>query len=127
MKKKILMIDDEPGVVKLAKAQLEASQFEVITACDGMEGIVKAQNEKPDLIILDVMMPNLDGRGFISELKKYDEIKLTPIIIFTASPESLGVFKSEDVKHYLIKPYDGDLFLSKIREVLDDTPPIEYE
>ena len=124
--KKVLVVDDESELLELVKMRLEGSGFDVLTASDGMEGILKVQDEKPDLIILDVLMPNLDGRGFLEQLKNIEELKGTPVIIFTARPDMQELFEKEDIKHYIIKPYNADEFLKKINEIWGETNPIEY-
>jgi len=126
MTKKVLIIDDEHEILKMVKLRLEANHFDVVTASDGVEGFVKARDENPDLIILDVMMPNLDGHAFIQELKRTEEIKGTPVIIFTARPDLQGLFEEEGIKHYIVKPYNADEFLKKIQEVCNEENPIEY-
>ena len=72
MAKKILVIDDDPTVVKLIQSRLEANRYEVITALDGQEGLSKAVAQKPDLITLDILMPKLDGFTFVKEIKRVD-------------------------------------------------------
>ena len=109
--------DDEKVLVDLVKERLEANGYDVITATDGVEGIVKAKEDNPDLIILDVLMPNLDGHGFIKEMKRIEEIKKTPVIVFTAKPDLHQMFEDEGVLHYIIKPYDANQFLAKINEI----------
>ncbi len=116
--KKILVVDDEPDLLKMVKLRLEANEFEVFTASDGAEGIIKARDCKPDLIIVDVLMPNLDGCAFVQELKKISEIRSIPVIIFTARPDLQDLFKKEGIDYYIIKPYQPDEFLGKIKEIL---------
>src|SRR3989339_345444 len=81
--KKILVVDDEPDVVKLLKVRLEASGYAVIEAYDGQEGLDKAHNEMPDLIILDLMLPKLNGYQVCRMLKFDEDYKNIPIIILT--------------------------------------------
>jgi len=85
MLKKILVIDDEPELVKAATVRLQASGYEVISAYDGQEGIGKAKEGKPDLILLDIIMPKKDGYEVCKNLKSNPKTRDIPIIIFTAS------------------------------------------
>jgi DNA-binding response OmpR family regulator len=84
MKKKILVIDDEPMVVAMATRGLEERGFAVVTAPDGYEGILKAITEKPDLILLDVVMPGLDGHEVLARLRKDERTKNIPVIHLSA-------------------------------------------
>lgn len=86
--KKILFVDDEPVVLKLMKTRLESRGFRVEIAPSGMEGIVKAKEWQPDLILLDVIMPGLDGFETCQRLKSLPETKNIPVFLFTASQDS---------------------------------------
>lgn len=87
MAKKILVIDDEPELVKAITVRLQASGYEVIFAYDGQEGIDKAEEIKPDLILLDIIMPKKDGWEVCKNLKSNPKTKDIPILICTASGE----------------------------------------
>ena len=82
--KKILVIDDQPGNVFLLQDRLNREGFKVITAYDGESGIKKTIEEEPDLILLDVMMPGMDGFQTCSEISSNEETKSIPIILVTA-------------------------------------------
>ncbi len=86
---KVLLVDDDPDFVEATKAILETKPFEVIVAYDGKEGLEKARGEKPDIIILDVMMPPPDGYAVCSELKKDPKCKTIPILLLTAVMQAL--------------------------------------
>jgi len=124
--KRILLIDDEPELVDVIEKRLAANDYEVLTAHDGVEGMVKARDEKPDLIILDIMMPNLDGNSFINEIKEIEEIKDIPIIVLSAKPNIQDVLSKDNVEHFFQKPIDSIALLEKIRFLLDDSSPIDY-
>lgn len=85
MSKKILVIDDEPELVKAVTIRLKAGGYETIFACDGEEGLTKAEEDNPDLILLDIIMPGEDGYEVCKNLKSNSKTKNIPIIIFTAS------------------------------------------
>ena len=121
IKQKILIIDDEPDMVYAVQMRLETSGYQVVTALDGNEGLEKARKENPDLIILDVMLPNLDGYK-ISRMLKFDEkYKNIPIIMFTARGQrddiKLGYEVGVDV--YLVKPFEWKVLLEEINKLLD--------
>lgn len=121
IKQKILIIDDEPDMVYAVQMRLETSGYQVVTALDGNEGLEKARKENPDLIILDVMLPNLDGYK-ISRMLKFDEkYKNIPIIMFTARGQrddiKLGYEVGVDV--YLVKPFEWKVLLEEINRLLD--------
>lgn len=114
-KKKILVVDDEPGFVEMLKSKLELDDYEVLTAFDGEEGLEKAKTEKPDLIILDILMPRKDGWTFVREMKTYDSIKNIPVIVLTAKEQFEDEFKLEGITDYLVKPFEVEALLYKIK------------
>ena len=118
MTKKILIVDDEPEIVELIGNRLRANQFDVTTASDGLQGLQRAKDDKPDLIILDVGMPKMDGYTFVQEFKKIDELRSIPIIILTAKTHVQNLFKAEGISDCFIKPFDTVLLLSRINEIL---------
>jgi DNA-binding response OmpR family regulator len=114
MAKKILLIDDEANIIKVLRSRLEAENFAVITASDGQEGLEKARSEKPDLIILDILMPRKDGYTFIKEMQVEESIKHIPVIVSTAKPEMQDLFAMEGIKDYIVKPFKTEELLKKI-------------
>ncbi|MCK5180546.1 MAG: response regulator [Candidatus Omnitrophica bacterium] len=119
-KQKILIIDDEPDMVYAVQMRLEASDYQVVSALDGNEGLEKARKEKPDLIILDVMLPNLDGYK-ISRMLKFDEkYKNIPIIMFTArgQRDDIKLGYEVGVDAYLVKPFEWKILLEEINKLL---------
>lgn len=119
-KKRILVVDDEKDLLEMVTLRLKAQGYEVITACDGEQGLDKARREKPDLIILDLMLPKIDGYKVCRMLKFDEKYKKIPIIMFTAraqdKDEKLGFEVGADA--YLNKPFDPDFFLAKIEELI---------
>lgn len=124
---KILIIDDDVDIVESTKVVLESKGYEVIFALSGQEGIAKAAQEKPDLIILDVMMPGMDGFQVARELKKDLNMRNTPILMLTAIKDKMGLdFKSEagdqdwlPVDEYCEKPLDHKELAEKIEKLLE--------
>ena len=118
--KKILVCDDEPQLVDLLKVRLEANNYNVITAIDGFEAIEKARNNNPDLIILDLMLPKLNGYKVCRMLKFDDKYKHIPIIMFTAraSQEDKKTGRETGADAYITKPFEPKLLLDKIKELI---------
>lgn len=122
---KILIIDDQPSEVKMVKMALERANYEVIYAYNGKEGIEKAKQEKPDLIILDIMMPEKDGFIACGELKKGPETSTIPIIVLTAVENSTLIFpdmeSAADSPHadeHIDKPVDPNFLLKRVERLL---------
>ncbi|MFH1771509.1 MAG: response regulator [Candidatus Omnitrophota bacterium] len=118
--KKILIVDDDPDIIELVKSRLEVNNFEVVTACDGQQAIDVAQKENPALIILDVMMPKMDGFKACGLLKRNSRFANTPIIMLTAKAqdEDLELGKELGADAYLPKPFRSEILLEKINELL---------
>ena len=122
MPKKILLVDDEPHIVIMLSNRIKHAGYDVISASDGQEGLDKARKENPDLIILDVMLPKLDGYKVCRMLKFDEKYKHIPIIIFTARAQEIDKKTSGDVgaNGYITKPFEPQILLDKIKELLPD-------
>ena len=118
MAKKIFVIDDEPDIRDLVRSRLESNHFDVVLASDGQEGIENVRVERPDLIIVDVMMPRMDGFTFILELKRMKDCRDIPVIILTVKEKLDELFKVEGVHDYVTKPFDSDKLMEKVRKYL---------
>ncbi|MBN1805992.1 MAG: response regulator [Sedimentisphaerales bacterium] len=118
--KRILVVDDEDGIVKLVRMYLEHNHYEVITASDGQEGLDKAKADKPDLIILDLMLPKMNGYKVCGLLKKDTRYAKIPIILFSAKTQEKDIKLGQEVgaDAYLIKPFDPEVLLAKIKELI---------
>ena len=118
--KKILIVDDEPDVASLLNLMLKSKGYETITAGDGQEALEKARHEKPDLIVLDIMLPRLDGYKVARMLKFDEKFSHIPIIMVTAKiqekDKKTGLEMGADA--YVTKPFDTAMLLEKINEVL---------
>jgi DNA-binding response OmpR family regulator len=119
-KKRILVVDDEVDFVKMLQARLRIEGYEVLTAEDGIKGIQVARKEKPDLIILDIMMPGLDGHSVCDMLKKSALTWSIPVIYLTAktgqADELMAMEKG--AKYYLTKPYNPAILMEMIKSAL---------
>jgi len=115
---KVLIVDDEKDIVEVLKARLENIGLEALSASDGAQGMEMVKSNKPDLIILDVMMPNLNGYEFVREIKGIEEFRNIPIIVLTAKEELDDLFKQEGVVDYVVKPYNEDELLGKVARLI---------
>jgi DNA-binding response OmpR family regulator len=127
MAPKILVIDDDPDIVDALQVLMEGEGFEVVSANDGEEGLSRIREESPDLIILDLLMPNLDGYGVCKTLRdpRWSKWKDTPIIVLTSVREEASQRRYEletgmrmDVEDYVEKPIDPDVMLERVRKIL---------
>ena len=118
MPHKILVIDDDKINVTLVKFGLAEQNYSVVFAHNGEEGIAKVKKEKPDLVVLDIQMPKMNGYEFMNELKSIPEFSRTPVIMLTANDMLEDVFKVEGVKAYFVKPVNLPGLVQKIKECL---------
>lgn len=118
---KVLVVDDDINAIKLVKLNLEAYGFEMVTAVSGKEGMDKALSEKPDAVILDVRMPDVDGWQVCKWLKENLRTTAIPVIFLTAYSQKTDFEKSKKLGAalFLNKPLDPEELAQKIREVLD--------
>jgi len=114
---KILIVDDEPNLVKLLKSILEEKGYGVIVACDGQDGLDKTYQENPDLIILDLMLPKIDGYDVCKMLRSDNKYIDIPIIMLTGRTEAQDIRKGMDLGavSYVQKPFNPDVLLGIIQ------------
>lgn len=119
-KKRILLIEDEVDMVYALTLHLEAMNCEVLSAGDGQTGLDMARKEKPDLIILDLMLPKMDGYKVCRILKFDERYKKIPIIMFTARAQDQDKKLGQEVgaDAYITKPFDSKVLLDKISALL---------
>ena len=120
-KKKILLVDDEEDLRKMLKFRLEAVGYDVKEAADGQEGLDKARSAWPDLIILDLMLPKIDGYKVCRMLKFDEKHKRKPIIMFTARAQEKDkmIGKEMGADAYITKPFEPEVLVAKIKELLN--------
>ncbi|HID03388.1 MAG TPA: response regulator [Desulfobacterales bacterium] len=118
--KKILVVDDSPTELKLIIASLQEQNYTIISAFDGEECLQKALNEKPDLIILDVVMPKMDGFQACRKMKASPDLKHIPVIMLTSKNQKVDEFwgKKQGAAAYLTKPFDNEVLLKTVSENL---------
>jgi two-component system alkaline phosphatase synthesis response regulator PhoP/two-component system response regulator VicR len=129
---KVLVCDDERHIVRLIQVNLERQGFEVVTAYDGKEGLEKVKKEKPDLLVLDVMMPYMDGFDVLKELRREPETEALPVIMLTAKAQDKDVFEGYHygADMYLTKPFNPMelvTFVKRIAAGTGDDGPTRYE
>lgn len=114
-----MLVDDETELAEMVKLRLEANNYEVLTAYDGKVGLDLARREKPDLIILDLMLPKIDGYKVCRMLKFDEKYKKIPIILFTSriqeSDKEVGFQVGANA--YITKPFEPQVLLDKVREL----------
>ena len=120
---KILIVDDEEHIVELIKFNLEANGYKTITASNGLEALELAKNEKPDLVLLDIMLPGLNGNDVCKEIRKDTEISTMPIIMITAKGEELDRILGLELgaDDYVTKPFSVRELMARIKAVLRRT------
>ena len=122
--KKILIADDEPDIIEVLTLRLKSAGYEVLIAYDGRECLSLMKTHKPDLLVLDIKMPNMNGYEVLIALKELrhheKDFPQIPVIILTASVNQQveGAIKSEDIKGYLVKPFRATDLLRNIEEVI---------
>jgi DNA-binding response OmpR family regulator len=119
-RKKILLVDDSSTVLLMERMILSKNEYEVVTAKDGQEGVEKAVSEKPDLILMDVVMPRVDGFEACRRLREREETRGIPVIMVTTRGELASVESgySAGCTDYVTKPINGLELLAKVRSCL---------
>lgn len=122
--KKILVIDDSPLVRKLAEVSLQEAGYEVYTASDGEEGLKIAEEVKPDLILVDFIMPKMTGSQFCKLIRENETFKDVPIILITGKGETVGqtFIEKYGILDYFIKPFKSEELIEKINQILSKAP-----
>ncbi len=117
---RVLVVDDTPDLVDTIQCRLEYCKCEVITAYNGKDGLEKAVNEKPDLILLDTNMPIMSGPEMLEHLKKDPDLKNIPVIMVTALCDAKDIAKvsAYGIADYVTKPFDFTELMEKITNIL---------
>ena len=119
---RVLVVDDESDIVSTIQYRLKFCEFDVITASNGKEGLEKAANEKPDIILLDINMPVMDGHEMLERLRSRPDLKDTPVIMLTAYSDGKDIAKAADlgIADYVTKPFDFTELMEKISNALEN-------
>ncbi|MCK5565911.1 MAG: response regulator [Planctomycetes bacterium] len=121
-KVKILVIDDEPNIVQTLQDRLEMNEYDVITGGNGKEGLKLALEHKPDVILLDVIMPIMDGHEMLEALRKQPGGDYPSVIMLTARSQTQDIARANacGIDDYIVKPFDLSELLEKIEVVLEN-------
>ncbi|MDQ3756252.1 MAG: response regulator [Actinomycetota bacterium] len=116
----VLVVDDDPVIQKLLQVNFEMEGYSVITAGDGEEGLAKAQAERPDAVVLDVMMPKMDGLEVARRLKGDPETQGIPIVLLSAKAQQADIQAgtATGAEEYLTKPFDPLELLQRVGELI---------
>ncbi len=117
---KVLIVDDEADVVRLLQFRFEKEGFEIATAGDGQTGLAMVESEMPDLVILDIMMPLMDGMEVLRQIRSRRRTSKVPVIMLTAKTASISVDEARQlwVSDYIMKPFDPEVLVRKARKAL---------
>ncbi len=125
MAKKILVVDDDRGFITLIYTVLRAKGYDVVTAASGTEGMEKVSQEMPDLIILDVLMPEMTGYDFVQRIRKQDPAhRSIPIIVMSSRGSMKDFFKSWETAFFMTKPFDPHELVTKVAYALNSDPEL---
>ena len=117
---KILAVDDERHIVRLVQINLERAGYQVVTAYHGLQALEVVEAEKPDMIVLDVMMPYMDGFEVLQQLRKKPDTRDLPVILLTAKAQDTDVFRGWQMHCdcYLTKPFNPSELIAYVRRIL---------
>ena len=117
----VLLVDDDPVILKLLQVNFEMEGYAVITANDGAEGLARARAERPDIVLLDIMMPKMDGLEVTRALKSDSATRSIPIILLSAKAQVSDVQQGKDIgaDDYLTKPFDPLELLERVGHLLN--------
>jgi len=120
MAKKILIVEDHLPTVEMMTEMFKMEEFEVASASDGLEGLKKAESEKPDLIVLDVMMPYMDGIEVCKKLKESSKTSKIPVIIVSvkAAEADINTGKGSGANDYVVKPFDPQKLMEAVHKLI---------
>jgi two-component system alkaline phosphatase synthesis response regulator PhoP len=118
----ILAIDDENDVLIIIKTALQSEGYQVLTASNGFDGLAAAEDKKPDLILLDLMMPEMDGMEVLKRLKENKGTDQIPVIILTglSDREKIRMALDQGTSYYIVKPFDYQGLVSKVKLALNE-------
>lgn len=122
-KSKLLLIDDDPNLILLAKDYLEFNGYEVVTASHGREAIDILEQDTPDLIICDVMMPEMDGYVFLEQIRKNPRLEWLPVILLSAKGQTKDRIKGLNIGAdvYMVKPFEPEELVAQVQSTLNQT------
>ena len=120
MGKKILFADDDAHLMEVLLLRFKSAGYDAIDAYDGEEALIKMRAQKPDLIVMDITMPKMNGYTLVREMKADETLKDIPIIVLSGKDTMQDIFEIEGVGTYLVKPFEFDELLGKVKEQLGE-------
>ena len=119
--KTVLIVEDEEAVRELEKFILEQVGYDVMEARDGLEGLTKAEFRKPDIILLDLMMPDVSGGRMFDEMKRHPATAGIPIVVVTGKPDAHEIYDDQiGPDDVIMKPFDADALVARIKHHIGD-------
>jgi DNA-binding response OmpR family regulator len=115
IKKRVLVVDDEPGIGNFLRIKLRLHGYDVITTTSGAEAIELVRAQEPDIMLLDILMPDVTGMNVIDTVRAFS---MVPIIVFTGRPEIFEFARKLGANDYITKPFNPDLLVEKIKAIL---------
>lgn len=117
---KVLIVDDEPDVVRLLQFRFDKEGFDTITATDGQTALSTVESDAPDLVLLDIMMPLMDGMEVLRQIRSRRRTSKTPVIMLTAKTASITVDEARQlwVSDFIMKPFDPEVLVRKAKKAL---------
>jgi len=121
---KVLVVDDERAIVRLIEVNLRLENFEVITAADGFQALQEVQASRPDLIILDIMMPRMDGWEVLRRVRQEESSRDIPVVVLTARTSDSDIIQGWQLgaDEYITKPFSPIALVKTVEMVLERTP-----
>ena len=121
-KTKILVVDDEPNIEQTLQDRLEMNEYMVVTACNGKEGLNTALKEMPDIVLLDVIMPIMDGHEMLEALRRHPDGRDIAVIMLTARSQTNDIARANacGIEDYIVKPFDLSELLAKIEGIVEN-------
>ena len=118
-KKSVLVVDDEPGICEVLELRLKLVGLDVTTTQSGQEAVGLVEETAPDLVLLDLLMPGMDGYEVLKKIRAFSSV---PVIIFTARPDIEDVIDEIGATDFIAKPFSPDALIGKIRLLLNGAP-----
>ena len=118
-KEKILVVDDEKDIIAPLEMYLKSNGYTIVTASDGIEALKVAEEENPDLILLDIIMPKMDGFTALRKLKANEKTKSIPVIMLTVKENMKDLCEGRGAEGYVLKPFERKELLERIKKILE--------
>jgi DNA-binding response OmpR family regulator len=117
IKKRILIVDDEPGIGKVLRIEFSLSGYDVITTTSGAEAIELIRTQEPDVVLLDILMPDVSGTDVLNKVRTFSQV---PVIVFTGHAEMGRAALKTGANDYVTKPFNHELLMDKVKSVLNE-------